>query len=108
MVPYTKDRIVHGVPLAQKQAIAFMIADMAIEVDAMRWMVWQAAWELETKRPATKLAQLAFTFAGAQAMEIADNGVQMLGGAGFVREHPMEMWYRNARALSVFEGVGGL
>ncbi len=108
VIPYTKERVVHGVPLAQKQAVAFNIADMAIEVDAMRWMTWQAAWAIDAGQPATKLAQLAFTYAGTQTMEIADDGVQMLGGYGFVREHPMEMWYRNARSLSVMEGIGGV
>jgi alkylation response protein AidB-like acyl-CoA dehydrogenase len=107
-VPYLKERVVHGVPLARKQVIAFRLADMHIEVEAMRWMSWRAASELESKRPATRSAQLAYTYAATQAMSIADEGVQAFGGHGFVRAHPIEMWYRNARSLSVLEGVGGV
>jgi alkylation response protein AidB-like acyl-CoA dehydrogenase len=107
-VPYLKERVVHGVPLARKQVIAFRLADMHIEVEAMRWMSWRAASELESKRPATRSAQLAYTYAATQAMSIADEGVQAFGGHGFVRAHPIEMWYRNARSLSVLEGVGGI
>ena len=50
VIPYTKERVVHGVPLAQKQTMAFNIADMHIDIEAMRWMNWRAAWELETRR----------------------------------------------------------
>lgn len=108
VIPYTKDRIVHGTALAQKQTIAFNIADMYMWIESMRGMTWHAAWELEARRPATRMAQLAYTYGGQQAMTIADNGVQAMGGHGFVKAHPMEMWYRNARALSVLEGAVGV
>lgn len=108
VIPYTKDRIVHGTALAKKQSIAFNIADMHMDVEAMRWMTWKAAWALETKRPATQSAQLAYTYASQQTMIIADNGLQALGGHGFTKGHPVELWYRNARALSVLEGAAGV
>jgi len=108
VIPYTKERVVHGVPLAQKQTIAFNIADMHIDVEAMRWLNWRAAWELETRQPATRTAQLAYTYAGQQAMRIADDGLQAFGGHGFVKAHPLELWYRNARSLSVLEGAAGV
>ena len=108
VIPYTKERVVHGSALARKQAIAFRIADMHIEVEAMRWMSWRAAWEMETARNATRSAQLAYTYAAEQVMSIADEGVQAFGGHGFVRAHPIEMWYRNARSISVLEGVAGV
>lgn len=108
IIPYTKDRVVHGSPLAQKQKIAFDIADMRIETDAMRWMIWKTAWALETGRDATRLAQLAYTYSGERVMQIADNGLQSMGGHGFVEEHPMEMWYRNARSLSILEAAAGV
>lgn len=108
VVPYTKDRVAFGSPLAQKQTMAFTIADMHIEVEAMRWLTWQGAWSLARDASPTKHAQLAYTFACRQAMLIADKGVQALGGHGYVREHPMELWYRNARALSVLEGAVGI
>lgn len=108
VVPYVKERVVHGVPLGQKQAVAFNVADMHIEIEAMRWMVWRAAWELESGRSATRSAQLAFTYAAQQAVQLADNGVQALGGHGYVQEHPMEMWYRNVCSLARLEGVAGV
>jgi len=107
-VPYTKERVVHGTPLARKQVIAFRLADMHIEIEAMRWMTWRAAWELETGRKATRSAQLAYTYAAEQAVSIADEAVQAFGGHGFVRAHPIEMWYRNARSLSLLEGIAGV
>src|SRR5215469_6896021 len=108
VVPYTKERVVHGAPLAQKQVIAFRLADMRIETDAMRWMTWKAASILEKGGGATRAAQLAYTYAREQAMWIADEGVQMLGGHGYLRDNPVEMWYRDARTLSALEGVVGV
>jgi alkylation response protein AidB-like acyl-CoA dehydrogenase len=81
---------------------------MAIETDAMRWMVWKAASQLESGADATRAAHLAKNYAAKQAMKIADNGIQVLGGHGFIREHPVEMWYRHARTLSVLEGTVAL
>jgi alkylation response protein AidB-like acyl-CoA dehydrogenase len=82
-----------------------MLSDMAIETYAMRWMVWKAASELEHGRDATRAAHLARTYVAEQAMKIADNGIQVLGGHGFIREHPVELWYRHARTLGVLEGT---
>ena len=108
VMPYLKQRVVHGAPLAQKQVIAFRLADMRIETDAMRWMTWKAASILEKGGDATKQAQLAYTYAGEQAMWIADEGVQMLGGHGYLRDNPVEMWYRDIRTISVLEGAVGV
>jgi alkylation response protein AidB-like acyl-CoA dehydrogenase len=107
-VPYAKEREAFGEAIARKQAIAFCLADMRIEVDAMRWLVWKAASRLEQGAPATREAHLARLYAARQAMKIADDGVQVLGGHGFIREHPVEMWYRNARTLGVLEGTAVL
>lgn len=108
VIPYTKERVVHGAPLAQKQVIAFRLADMRIEIDAMRWMTWRAASILEKGADATRQAQLAYTYAREQAMWIADEGVQMLGGHGYLRDNPVEMWYRDARTVSALEGIVGV
>jgi alkylation response protein AidB-like acyl-CoA dehydrogenase len=108
VMPYTKERVVHGDALAKKQTIAFRLADMRIETDAMRWMTWKAASILEKGGDATRQAQLAYTYAGEQAMWIADEGVQMLGGHGYLRDNPVEMWYRDARTVSVLEGAVGI
>jgi len=103
-IPYAKDREAFGEAIAKKQAIAFMLSDMRIEVDAMRWLVWKAASQLEHGLDATRAAHLARGYCARESMKIADNGVQVLGGHGFIREHPVEMWYRNARTLGVLEG----
>jgi alkylation response protein AidB-like acyl-CoA dehydrogenase len=104
-LPYAKDRVAFDQAIAQKQAIAFKLADMHIEIESMRWLAWTAAAHLEHGRPATRAAHHAHAYAGEQAMWIADEGVQVLGGHGFIREHPVELWYRNARTLSVLEGT---
>jgi alkylation response protein AidB-like acyl-CoA dehydrogenase len=104
-VPYAKDRRAFGQAIAQKQAIAFKLADMHIETEASRWMVWKAASQLEQGLDATRSAHFARSYAAEKSMWIADEGVQVLGGHGFVRDHPVEMWFRNARTLGVLEGT---
>jgi alkylation response protein AidB-like acyl-CoA dehydrogenase len=104
-VPYAKEREAFGQAIAQKQAIAFGLADMHIETESMRWLTWKAASRLEQGLDATRAAHLAHGYAAEQCMWIADTGVQVLGGHGFIREHPVEMWYRNARTISVLEGA---
>ena len=104
-VPYAKERRAFDQAIAQKQAIAFRIADMRIEADSTRWLTWQAAHALEHGRDATREAHHVNAYASEQAMWIADNGVQVLGGHGFIREHPVELWYRNARTVGVLEGL---
>jgi alkylation response protein AidB-like acyl-CoA dehydrogenase len=108
VMPYTKQRVVHGAALAQKQTIAFRLADMRIETDAMRWMTWKAASILEQGGDATRQAQLAYTYCAEQAMWISDEGVQMMGGHGYLRDNPVEMWYRDMRTVSVLEGAVGV
>ena len=107
-VPYAKDRVAFDQAIAQKQAIAFRLADMHIETEATRWLAWKAAAELEQGRDATRSAHQARAYAAEKSMWIADQGVQVLGGHGFIREHPVEMWYRNARTLGVLEGTVAL
>jgi alkylation response protein AidB-like acyl-CoA dehydrogenase len=104
-VPYAKERVAFGEAIARKQSIAFRLAEMHMEIESMRWMVWKAASELEQGVDATRSTHLARTYAIEKAMWITDHGVQVLGGHGFIREHPVEMWYRNARTLSVLEGI---
>jgi alkylation response protein AidB-like acyl-CoA dehydrogenase len=106
-LPYAKTRIVHGEAIARKQSIAFKLADMHIAIDAMRWMGLKAAAELDANPHAPRSARLALLYASDAAMRIADEGVQVFGGHGFVRDLPLEMWYRNARSLSVLDGTVG-
>lgn len=104
-LPYAKEREVWGVPIAQKQSIAFMLAEMAMEIEAIRLLVWEAAWLLDTGKDATKEAYLAFTSASDLAMMVTDRAVQILGGYGYIREYPVELWMRNGRGIPTFAGL---
>jgi alkylation response protein AidB-like acyl-CoA dehydrogenase len=100
--------VAFGEPIAQKQAIAFTLSDMRVEIDSMRLLVWKAASTLEEGAEATRSSHFARFYSAEQSMKIADNGVQVLGGHGFIRDHPVEMWYRNARTLGVLEGMASI
>lgn len=102
---YAKERRAFGAAIAQKQAIAFMIAEMAIEIDATRLLVWEAAWKIDRGEDATREACLARNYAASMVLKVTDNAVQVLGGHGYVRDHPVEMWLRNGRGFAVFEGL---
>jgi len=103
---YAKEREVFGVKVAQKQAIAFMLAEMRTEIEAIRLLTWEAAWKLDQGREdASNEAYLAFTGAVDMVMMVTDRGVQILGGHGYIREHPVEMWMRNGRGFATFTGL---
>ena len=102
---YAKQREAFGGPIAQKQAIAFMLAEMATEIDGARLMVWEAAWQLDHGVPASKSAYLALLGAADTAMMVTDRAVQILGGHGYIREHPVERWMRDARGIQTFLGL---
>jgi acyl-CoA dehydrogenase len=110
---YAKDRRAFGVAIGQKQAIAFMLAEMATEIDAARLLTWEAAWKIDAGLDtpqgevsgATREACLAKNYAANMALKVADNAVQILGGHGYIRDHPVEMWLRNARGFATFEGL---
>ncbi|HTO68823.1 MAG TPA: acyl-CoA dehydrogenase family protein [Myxococcota bacterium] len=107
-LPYARERVAFGQPIAQKQAIAFMLAEMQVELNSLRHLVWKAASLLEHGVDASRAATLAHVYATREVMKIADNGLQIFGGHGYIREYPVEMWYRNARALTVNESVAAL
>lgn len=103
---YAKDRDVFGMKVAQKQSIAFMLAEMAIEIDAMRAITWEAAWMLDSGKPeASKRAYLAQTGSADMVMMVTDRAVQILGGHGYIREHPVELFMRNGRGFAAFTGL---
>ena len=102
---YAKDRVAFGEPIASRQAIAFMLAEMAIEVDATRLMAWEAAWTLDRNEEATKEAALVKAYAEDMVLTVTDRGVQVLGGHGYIREHPVELWLRNGRGFVTFDGM---
>ncbi len=98
---YAKEREAFGVKIAQKQAVAFMLAEMATEIDAIRMLTWEAAWMADNDKPgASKQAYLALTGAADMAMMVTDRAVQILAGHGYIREHPVELWMRNGRGIA--------
>lgn len=103
---YAKEREAFGMKIAQKQAIAFMLAEMRTEIEAIRLLTWEAAWKLDQSREdAANEAYLAVTGAADMAMMVTDRAVQILGGHGYIREHPVEMWMRNGRGFAMFTGL---
>ncbi len=104
-VQYAKERVQFGQPIATKQAIAFMLAENAIDVDAARLMVWEAAWTLDQGQDATRESYLAKKFIDQAAVTVTDSAVQTLGGYGYIREYPVERWLRNARGFATFYGM---
>jgi alkylation response protein AidB-like acyl-CoA dehydrogenase len=103
---YAREREVFGVKVAQKQAIAFMLAEMRTEIEASRLLTWEAAWKLDQgKEDAFTEAYLAATGAADMAMMVTDRAVQILGGHGYIRDHPVEMWMRNGRGFAMFTGL---
>jgi len=102
---YAKERVAFDEPIASRQAIAFMLAEMAIDIDAARLMVWEAAWRLDRGKNAIKEAYLAKLFADDMVLRVTDGGVQVLGGHGYIREHPVELWLRNGRGFTAFDGL---
>jgi acyl-CoA dehydrogenase len=92
--------------VAQKQSIAFMMAEMATEIEAIRVLTWEAAWMLDKgQTDAYKEAYLANTGAADMAMMVTDRAVQILGGHGYIREHPVEKWMREGRSFAMLTGL---
>ncbi|MCX2983033.1 oxidoreductase [Halieaceae bacterium IMCC14734] len=108
VVEYCNEREAFGEPITNRQSVAFMIADIAIELDAMRLMTWRAAATAERGEDFHEQAYLAKVFCAEHGMKIGTDGVQLLGGHGFCREHPVEMWYRNLRAIGILEGAASV
>jgi alkylation response protein AidB-like acyl-CoA dehydrogenase len=102
---YARTRQAFGEAIGQRQAIAFMLAEMATEVESARLLAWEAAWTIDQGREATREACLAKTFADEMVLTVTDRAVQVLGGHGYIREHPVELWLRNGRGFAVLEGI---
>jgi alkylation response protein AidB-like acyl-CoA dehydrogenase len=105
VVPYVKERQAFGEPIANRQSVAFMCANIAIELDGLRLIVWRGASRAEQGMSFLREGALAKRFATDKGMQIGLDGVQLLGGHGYTKEHPVERWYRDLRALGVAEGV---
>lgn len=104
VIPYCNEREAFGEPISHRQSVAFMISNLAIETDSMRMLTWRAASRLEQGLSTHRETSLARLLCNEKAMEIGTNGVQLLGGHGFVKEHPVERWYRDLRSISTLSG----
>nr|MDT0659857.1 acyl-CoA dehydrogenase family protein [Micromonospora sp. DSM 115978] len=103
---YASGRVQFGRPIISNQAIAFALADMRMEIDAARLLVWRAAWMGRNNRPfLAGEGSMSKLKAGEVAVSVTSQAVQILGGAGFVRDHPVERWYRDAKIYTIFEGT---
>ncbi|HZP13903.1 MAG TPA: acyl-CoA dehydrogenase family protein [Nevskiaceae bacterium] len=105
VIPYVNDRVAFGEPISHRQSVAFAVANMGIELDAMRLLTWRAASRAEHGKDFAQHAALARRLCVDKGMQIGNDGVQLLGGHGFIKEHPVERWYRDLRAVGVMEGV---
>jgi alkylation response protein AidB-like acyl-CoA dehydrogenase len=103
---YAKERQAFGRAIAQFQSIAFMLAEMAWEVDAARLLVLEAAWNLDQGNDSLAQSALAKLYSDEMVLMVADRSVQILGGHGYIREHPVEGFLRNARAFPLINGLG--
>ena len=104
-INYTKTRKQFGKPISSFQNVAFKLADMAIEINAARHLVWHAAWLIDEGKKASKESAFAKCFASDVAMKTTVEAVQILGGYGYMRDYPMEKLMRDAKLLQIYEGT---
>ena len=106
-VEYAKERVTFELPIAMHQAVGFMVADMATEIQASRLLCWQAAWMLDQGlgREATLYSSFAKRFAADTAMKVTTDAVQVLGGYGYIKEYPVEKLMRDAKLFQIYEGT---
>jgi hypothetical protein len=104
VIPYVNGRVAFGEPVSHRQSVAFMVADIGIELEGMRLAAYRAASRAEQGRTFAREVGLARRLCAEYGMKIGSDGVQLLGGHGYVKEHPVERWYRDLRSIAVMEG----
>lgn len=104
-IEQANNRVTFGQPIAEYQAIQWMIADSAVEIEALRWLVLHAAWLVDQKVDSRQAQSMAKLYGGIKANEIVDRVLQVHGGMGYTRELPIERWYRELRLLRIYEGT---
>ena len=105
VIPYVNERQAFGEPISHRQAVAFMVANIGIELEGARLVTLRAAARAEQGKSFAREAAMARRLTTEYGMRIGSDGVQLLGGHGYVKEHPVERWYRDLRAAGVMEGV---
>jgi hypothetical protein len=104
VIPYVNQREAFGEPISHRQSVAFMVANIGIELEGMRLVTYRAAARAEQGKGYAREVALARRLCTERGMQIGTDGVQLLGGHGFVKEHPVERWYRDLRAIGLMEG----
>jgi butyryl-CoA dehydrogenase len=104
-VAYARERRQFGRPIAAFQLVQAMIADMIVETDAARLLVWRAAWLKDMGRPSTTETSIAKLHATEAAVRCASTAIQVHGGSGYVDDHPVERYLRDARVTTLYEGT---
>ena len=102
---HAQNRETFGAPIATRQAIQWMVADSAVEIEALRWLVLTAAWQVDQGLDSRQAQSMAKLYGGVKANEIVDRMLQIHGGMGYTRELPIERWYRELRLLRIYEGT---
>jgi acyl-CoA dehydrogenase len=103
---YAKNRHQFGRPIIDNQAIAFTLADMRLEIDAARLLVWRASWMARNEMPFTAAeGSMSKLKAGEVAVWATERAIQILGGNGYTRDYPVERWHRDAKIFTIFEGT---
>nr|WP_281783205.1 acyl-CoA dehydrogenase family protein [Sinimarinibacterium flocculans] len=105
LIPYVNERQAFGEPISHRQSVAFAVANIGIEAEGMRLATWRAASRAEQGLDFARATAIARRLCADKGMQIGSEAVQLLGGHGFVKEHPVERWYRDLRAAAVMEGV---
>jgi acyl-CoA dehydrogenase len=103
---YAKDRVTFGRPIIEHQGVAFQLADMAMETEAARLLTWRAAWMARTGQPFVHAeGSMSKLKAGEVAVRVTEQAVQLLGGYGYIKDFPVEKWYRDSKIYTLFEGT---
>jgi alkylation response protein AidB-like acyl-CoA dehydrogenase len=105
VIPYVNERRAFGEPISHRQAVAFPVADIATELEGMRLLTLRAAARADAGKDMAREVALARALCAAKGRRIGSDGVQLLGGHGYVKEHPVERWYRDLSAVGVMEGA---
>ena len=104
-IAYSQDRKTFGVPIYKHQAVSFMMADMAMNIEAARLLVWKCAFEIDQGRRNTKFAAMAKAFAADMCVKTCTDAVQVFGGYGYNEEYPVEKLYRDSKIFQIYEGT---
>jgi acyl-CoA dehydrogenase len=103
---YAKERTQFGRKIIENQAIAFKLADMKTQIDASRLLVWRAAWMAAQRKPFLNgEGSMSKLYAGETAVRVTEEAIQIMGGYGYIREHPVERWHRDSKIYTIFEGT---